>query len=65
MPDSLNQSDRSRSSFSYKPEKVTDAQAVLGLAVALQIRSAIAQQNVITLGNMLSRRPRKKNAEKK
>ena len=32
-------------------------QAFLGLAVALQTRSAIAQQNVITLGNMLLRRP--------
>ena len=56
-PDSFNQSDRSRSSFSDKPKKVMDPQAVLGLAVALQIRSAIAQQNVITLGNMLWRRP--------
>ena len=36
-----------------------DLQAVLGLAVALQIWSAIAQQNVSTLGNMLGRRPRK------
>ena len=35
-----------------------DPQAVLGLAVALQIRPAIAQQNVITLGNMLRRRQR-------
>ena len=32
-----------------------DPQAVLGLAVALQIRSAIA---VITLGTRLRRRPR-------
>ena len=31
---------------------------MLGLAVILQIRSAIAQQNVITLGNMLRMRPR-------
>ena len=35
-----------------------DPQAVLGLAVALQFRSAIAQENVITLGNMLRSRPR-------
>ena len=35
-----------------------DPKAVLGLAVALQIRPAIAQENVITLGNMLRRRPR-------
>ena len=35
-----------------------DPQVVLGLAVALQIRSAIEQQNVITLRNMLRRRPR-------
>ena len=42
-----------------------DPQAVLGLAVALQIRSAIAQQNVIMLRNMLMRRPRKKHAKKK
>ena len=34
-----------------------DPQAVRGGTVALQIRSAIAQQNVITLGNMLRRRP--------
>ena len=33
-------------------------QAVLGLVLALQILSAIAQQNVITLMNMLRRRPR-------
>ena len=31
---------------------------MLGLAVALLIRSAIAQQNVITFGSMLRRRPR-------
>jgi hypothetical protein len=39
-----------------------DQQAVLGLVVALQLRSAImiTQQNVITLENMLRRRPRTK-----
>ena len=35
-----------------------DPQAVLGLAVILQIRSAITQQNVITLGNILMMRPK-------
>ena len=35
-----------------------DPQAVPGLVVALQILSAIAQQNVITFMNMLRRRPR-------
>ena len=40
------------------------SQAVLGLAVALQIRSAIAQQNVITLGTMLRRRPRENTAKR-
>jgi len=37
-----------------------DQQAVLGLVVSLQLRSAIAQQNVTRLERMLRRRNRVK-----